>query len=281
MTRRIMLCRKNAQLGNRLMVYAHLLAACWERGWEPVNPTFEEYADGFTGTLPRPHGRSYPRVRLAWELGKIAGPLSFGRIVRARARNHRHMDLQQVVEAAEAGGARTLLLQGYHFRCPAWAANQAPRLREFFRPIDAHRLPAEAAVAALRARAPIVVGMHIRHGDYATHMDGRFFYSIERYLGFMVRMRELLAPSPVAFLVCSNVDIPKAQLDEFTWAPGPGAVVADLHALSLCGYVLGPPSSFSSWSAFAGGTRLLRIEDAERPFTLADFARQDAPETHH
>jgi hypothetical protein len=71
--RSLVLCQENAQLGNRLMVYAHLLAAAGERGWNLLNPTFEPYADLFVGTSSRPHGRSVFAVRCAWQTGKIRG----------------------------------------------------------------------------------------------------------------------------------------------------------------------------------------------------------------
>jgi hypothetical protein len=89
-------------------------------------------------------------VRCAWQAGKVLAPLSRGRIARARARNTRMVDLESVVLAAEAGRARWLLLQGFRIRCPQWVARQAPGLRAFFTPIDVHRQPAEALIAAQR-----------------------------------------------------------------------------------------------------------------------------------
>lgn len=276
--RRIVFCRENAQLGNRLIVYAHLLAAARERGWDLVNPTFEPYADLFVGTRSRPHGRAMLPVRLAWQAGKILAPLSGGILARARARGAVEVDLESSVPAAESRGARWLLIQGYRIRCPSWVAKQAAALRTFFTPIDAHRIPAEARVAELRARGDVVVGVHVRHGDYAEHLGGRYFYPIAEYAGFMRRVRDLLAPRNVAFLVCSQAAQPPEALHDLTWTPGPGAAAADLHALSCCDLILGPPSSFSAWAAFFGGKPLLRIEHRTQEFTLADFLPQPHPE---
>ncbi len=278
MTCTLVFCRENAQLGNRLVVYAHLLAATLEHGWELVNPTFEPYADLFVGTKSRPHGKSMWAVRIAWQAGKLVAPISCGRVMRARARGVIEVDLQAALLTAEAGHARWLLLQGYRIRCPQWATRQASALRAFFTPIESHRLAAEARLAEVRARGEVVVGIHVRQGDYATHLNGLYYYSIAQYAQFMRRMQTLLAPRSVVFLVCTHVPIPEATLAEFAWAPGPGSAAADLHALAGCDYILGPPSSFSSWAAFHGATSLMRVSDPTRLFSLADFVRQDFPE---
>lgn len=279
--RTLIFCRENAQLGNRLIVYAHLLAAARERGWKLVNPTFEPYADWFVGTQLRPHGRSMTAVRWAWQVGKLIAPFTCGRLARARARGTAEVNLQVTLPSAEAQNARWLLLQGFRIRCPEWTARHAVGLRDFFTPVDAHRLPAEARIAELRARAHVIVGVHVRQGDYAQHLGGRYFYTIDQYARFMTNMRALLVPRTVAFLVCTHVPLPTEPLSGLTWAAGPGSAAADLHALSCCDYLLGPPSSFSAWAAFHGDRPLLHIEDPQAAWSLADFQRPLAPDILH
>jgi hypothetical protein len=62
-----------------------------------------------------------------------------------------------------------------------------------------------------------------------------------------------------------------AQLPGLDVHPGPGHLVADLAALSGCDWLLGPPSSFSAWAAFAGNRPLLVVEDPAADFGLHDF----------
>lgn len=279
MHRTLVFCRENAQLGNRLMVYAHLLAAARERDWELINPTFEPYADLFVGTKSRPHGRSMLAVRSAWQVGKVLAPLSCGRLARARARRTIEVDLQATVLAAEARQARWLLLQGFRIHCPQWVAHQAAGLRQFFMPIETQRQPAETLITQQRQRADVVVGVHIRQGDYAAHLGGRYFYDTTQYAALMRRMQQMLAPRTVAFVLCTHVPLMNTPFADFTWVPGPGQVLADLHTLSLCDYILGPPSSFSAWAAFHGATRLLRVTSAAQEFTLDDFTYEAFPDT--
>jgi hypothetical protein len=295
MIRRIILTRTTGQLGNRLMVAAHAYAAALTIGADFWNPAFLEYSDWFQGPArcrarwqaDGPEQRipawqrtlAYGAVRAAWEGGKVARRIPGTGLGTARARNHAHLDLREVVERAQASGVRTLLLQGYHFRHAPWAQAQADVLRRFFAPQPESSAAAQQVLDRLRSQADVVVGLHIRHGDYRHHLGGRFFYEVPVYLHFAHRLRELLAPRRVAFLVCSNAPHAADDFAGLTWSAGPGGVVSDLAALAGCDYVLGPPSSFSSWAAFLGRTRLLRLQDPAMELRLEDFAVQEAPET--
>ncbi len=279
MQRTLVFCRENAQLGNRLIVYAHLLAATRVCGWRMVNPTFEPYADLFTGTCSRPHGRCLMGVRAAWQVGKLLAPLSGGLLARARARGAVEIDLTAVMRDVEQRGARWLLIQGYRIRCPEWVAQEAEAVRRFFMPIDQYRLPAESLVADLRQRGEIVIGVHIRHGDYAQHLGGRYFYSFAQYAGLMRQVQNLFASRRCVFLICTHVPFPAEVFSEFVWAQGPGTPAADLHALSRCDHILGPPSSFSAWAAFHGASQLCHVTHPEQTLTVAGFLPQPAPDS--
>jgi hypothetical protein len=285
----MLLSKKTGQLGNRLTVFAHCIAAARARGYRLRNPAFCEYAPHFVGPrafvgaadgMPADGARepamwrrnvAYALARVAYKGAKVAKVVSFGRLAVARARNEVPLDLKEVVDTAEARGCRWLVLQGYHFRHHGWFDEHAPFVRAFLAPAQPWRSEGEAAVAALRHESQVVVGVHIRHGDYRQHLGGRFFWEVSTYVGFMRRVRELLAPRRVGFLVCSNAVHARDDFAGFAWAPGPGHLVSDLQALASCDLVLGPPSSFSSWAAWYGGARLLRVEDPQAAFALDDF----------
>lgn len=291
----MVLSKKTGQLGNRLTVYAHCLAAARERGFRLWNPSFVEYAPFFVGPrarvgacdqvppedapAPRPWQRTiaYGAARALYKSAKVLRYVSLGRLAVARARNEVPLDLRVVVDGALARGCRLLVLQGYHFRHHGWYAPHAAFIRSFLTPAQPWRDEGLAAVAQLRTRARVVVGVHIRHGDYRQHLGGRFFYEVPTYVRFMERMRELLGGEP-AFLVCSNARHAPDDFTGFTWAPGPGHLASDLQALAACDYILGPPSSFSSWAAHFGERPLLRIEDPAAAFTLAEFRPLATPD---
>lgn len=294
MLRRIVLSRTTGQLGNRLIVGAHVLAAAYEYGIDCLNPTLLQYSEWFAGTKKRlmnwtsvpsaertipswQRSAAYTITRGLWQAGKILCPLSFGRISSVRAPARDPQDLQVVLSQAQFRGVATLLLQGYYFRHYPWAERHANRIRAFFSPLDEYRRAGEAAIAALRRDREVIVGVHLRHGDYRTFLDGRYFWDVSIYRSFMERIQGLLSPKRVGFLLCSNEKHAANSFSGMECKLGPGSVPGDLHALSCCDYVMGPPSSFSAWAAFMSGTRLFHLMRPDHDFKIEDFTKQKTP----
>ncbi len=286
--RYLVIANKTGQLGNRLTVYAHLIGAARERGWTLLNPSFCEYAEHFLGTCGRllicgeaqSNARAIPLLerqaayrlnRIAYKCARALQHLPASRVGWARASNMPVYELTALMDRADERGWRLLFTQNYVFRQHRWCARHAAYIRRVFTPLPLHQEASRAALAAARAGGPVLVGVHIRHGDYQQHLGGRFFFQLAAYAGMMRRMCALLAPRAVAFLVCSNGAATPDQFPGLNVHLGPGHLVADLQALSGCDWLLGPPSSFSAWAAFAGNRPLLVVEDPAAAFTLADF----------
>lgn len=151
-----------------------------------------------------------------------------------------------------------------------------PELKRIFRPKDDIMEKAEALIADMRESADMVVGVHIRRGDYATWHDGRFFYSLEDYHRMMLSVKELYKNNKVSFFISSNEDFP---LDIFTgcecrrFGQEPSGAVLDLYTLSLCQRIMGPFSSFSRWASFIGEVPLCFLERKDQPFTEESFSK--------
>ncbi|MBA3938196.1 MAG: hypothetical protein H0X38_12090 [Planctomycetes bacterium] len=294
--RYLIIANKTGQLGNRLVVYAHMLGAARERGWTVLNPSFGEYADHFTGTRGRlatqdaeplvnpprlgevEREHFYRLNRAGYKLARTLHHLPIGGIGWARAREVLHYDLEELLDRADARGWRWLFTQNYHFRQHAWCARHAGHIRRVFTPVEPHRSAGEAAVARARTRGDVVIGVHIRHGDYRQHLGGRFFYELPVYAGLMRQLAAALAPRRAVFLVCSNATNGPEDFAGLAIAPGPGHMVADLHALSRCDHIFGPPSSFSAWAAFHGQVPYRMIEDPAQPISPRDFLIPASPD---
>lgn len=288
--RYLVIANKTGQLGNRLTVYAHLIGAARECGWTLLNPSFCEYADDFVGTRGRlltcgeeqANARTVARDlrqvayrinRIAYKCARVLQHLPGSPIGWARASNMPVYDLTALMERAEKRRWRYLFTQNYVFRQHRWCARHADYIRRVFTPIAVHAGASASALALARGLGAVLVGVHIRHGDYQQHLGGRFFIPFAAYAAMMQRMCALLAPRRVAFLVCSNAVIPPDAFAGLAVVNGPGHPVSDITALAGCDYLLGPPSSFSAWAAFTGMRPLLVVEDAAMPFSLADFVR--------
>jgi len=150
-----------------------------------------------------------------------------------------------------------------------------PQLQLIFRPKDTIISKAEAIIAQLRKDCDMIVGVHIRRGDYATWNDGRFFYSLRDYHQFMLRIQNTYKNKRIGFFISSNEEF---SIDMFEGCQcarfnqeSSGAVL-DLYTLSICDRIIGPFSSYSRWASFIGEVPLCFIETKEQTFNEDDFS---------
>jgi hypothetical protein len=281
----IVVARPTGGLGNRLFQAAHLIAFGREHGVRVLNPAFGREADCFPTFRGRalcayPPGRRWPggsRLRplalLAARAAMKAAPRLPERLAAAvRLVGEQPCDLRDPRFVELARRTRFLFVAGWLFRDPASVAGHAAAVREAFTPAEPYRAAAARTVAAAREGGDVLVGAHIRRGDFATFMGGRFFFDGDEYARVLVRVRELLSPRRVRFLVCSNEPLDHAAFADLDVSPGPGGAIEDMYALAQCDYLVGPPSTFSGWASFYGRVPAYLIEDPTREFTLADFA---------
>jgi hypothetical protein len=151
-----------------------------------------------------------------------------------------------------------------------------PELKKIFRPKKEIMDKADMMISSLKEHSDIVVGVHIRRGDYATWNDGRFFYELEDYHQFMLRIKDLYKNKKVSFFISSNEDF---SLDLFTdcdcsrFGKEPSGAILDLYTLSLCDRLIGPFSSYSRWASFIGEVPLCFLESRDQEFTENHFSK--------
>lgn len=167
--------------------------------------------------------------------------------------------------------------KGWHTRTDARYLMQAlPELKRLFRPKDEIMDKAEIILNEMRYNSDLVVGVHIRRGDYATWNNGRFFYELEEYHQFMLRIKDLYKNLRVSFFISSNEDF---SLDIFTdcecrrFEKEPSSAILDLYTLSLCDRIIGPFSSYSRWASFIGEVPLCFLESKEQAFSEDSFSK--------
>ena len=288
--------RRCGRLANRLILFANFIALAEEQGHRVINFTFHTYSELFDATranlscaypVPkRKHwldtipgvGAAIRKTRIFYHLTRYASVLNerfpiFGSAaVTVRELKGHPMTFLDGPELQEKiRPARIVFVYGWRLRAPALVRKHGDKIRAYFRPVEQYGHPGREAVDRLRRNADIVIGVHLRQGDYRRWRDGRHFYPAARYAAWM---RDLAAQFParrVAFLVCS--DEPR-QADEFpglTVGLGAGSPVGDLYALARCDYILGPPSTFSQWASFYGEKPLLHLGDSNDPVRLEKF----------
>ena len=123
----------------------------------------------------------------------------------------------------------------------------------------------------------VTIGVHIRRGDYKEFNNGKWYYSDAEYAKIMLAVQEKMKKK-ATFYVCSNE---KIDLNYYKnrglniVRPGKTAI-DDLGILSLCDYIMGPPSTYSFWASLLGRNKRLIIDGCEKIYTLEDFETVDA-----
>jgi len=122
----------------------------------------------------------------------------------------------------------------------------------------------------------IIVGIHIRRGDYKEWLDGIYYFSDQEYYHTMKNIEEQLSQNAkkVKFFISSNESINLDNfegLDCFIIPQSSGS--KDLYALSKSNYIVGPPSSFSQWASFYGKVPVGYMMSANCELKLSDFSR--------
>lgn len=128
-----------------------------------------------------------------------------------------------------------------------------PEIRRIFRPSECIVQEVESLFRNMRKGADIIIGVHIRRGDYRLFMDGKYYYSFAQYTSLCKNIVSFFKGEKIVFFIASNDKIDAevmSGIDYFTIQNT--SVVKDLYGLSVCDYIIGPPSSFSRWASFYG-----------------------------
>ena len=285
----IVLAKNFGQLGNRLLLSAHLLAAAREYGVSFRNPSFVEYAqyfpsisndlwcrfpaqdtptDAASDDLPAWQRKAlYQAVRLSTSVLSFLGMTQFPcRVIRVRG--EQICDLQDESFALAAKGPRPILASGWKFRSNTLLEKHADAIRAHFRIQPKHRQNVDTLIGEMRSAADTVVGIHIRHGDYATWEGGKYFYSIDQYRDVMQQVADRLGNQQVTFLVCGNGNLSLDQFRGLNVRFGTGHLIEDMYALAETDLLIGPPSTFTQWASFYGQVPLQVLVTADQEIEL-------------
>jgi hypothetical protein len=266
------------RLANRLMLFAHLAASAVERGYSVWNPGFGPYAsyfpafaeDVFCRVPPRRSilpARSATRAAAYRAARGLAAAVDrtpiAGRgveVVRLRGREAIDLGSPAFVEAARR---RLVFVEGWVLRDHKAFEARGDELRELFRPAESHLSSAARAVSLARSGGDVVVGVHVRRGDYQVWEEGRYFWTLDRYAALMRAVSALFLGEEVSFLVCSDEQVSVADFSGLNVTLGPGTEIGDLYAFAGCDLLFGPPSTYTSWASFYGRVPLWMVSDPE------------------
>ncbi|MFB6341479.1 alpha-1,2-fucosyltransferase [Saccharicrinis sp. FJH62] len=124
----------------------------------------------------------------------------------------------------------------------------------------------------IRSQFDNIIGIHVRRGDYKDFNDGKYYYSVEEYEGIINKVNLQFKDTKNIFFIASNEKI------EFNDVTGKKCfniensnMAQDIIGLSLCDYILGPPSTYSAWASLYHHVPLYFIEEIISPIKKSNF----------
>ncbi len=281
----LIISAKSGQLGNRLLLFAHFIAFAIENELTVLNPAFDDYADFFQATA-RDFLCRYPAPAFSIPSNKILRKYyyNFNRylvetgkfnVIDIKRDKPFNWSNSNIVEQLKSG--TTYFFQGWLFR-DGWFVEETANLRKhseairaYFQPLEKYQYNVKKLISSIRNKTDILIGIHIRHGDYRQHQDGRYFYEIEEYVKVMESAQALFPNKKVTFLICSNEKQQQHNFQHLSYVFGNNHIIEDLYSLAECDYIIGPPSSFTMWASFYGERPLYMIRDVDKALDIQDF----------
>lgn len=152
--------------------------------------------------------------------------------------------------------------------------NQSDAIRDIFTFNTKITTPVNEIFSSIN-KENVVVGVHIRRGDYRTWLGGIYYYADEEYIKTMNHLYRQFKETGknVKFLLCSNEAIDFNNFDDLNCFIIPDSTgEKDLYALSKCDYIIGPPSSYSQWASFLGKVPVNYIMPERKELLLSEFS---------
>jgi len=184
------------------------------------------------------------------------------------------MDENPFLLAKGMTAAHVICFQGWNMRAYQSLQKHGDKVRDYFAPTALYQSRVKKYVQQNRAGCDVLVGVVIRHGDYRTWKDGRYFYSIETYAALMKQVETVFSGKKTKFLICSDEEqdtqIFTSAKIEFCFRSG--HMIENLYSLAECDYIVSPPSTYGMWASFYGKTPLYTINDPCQIITAAGFS---------
>lgn len=279
----LIISRGYGRLGNRLSQFAHFIAFAKEYNLRIINPYFCKYAkyfeatkDNFLCSFPK---SKIGRHRFLEELlrliirgieGGLCGEKINNRVISAFRFKNDCPDIEQIKMRMKK--IFFLFVSGGYFRDYKNVKKHSEDIKNYFTPVKIHRDNVNNLMRIIRKKTDVVVGVHLRRTDYKFWEGSKYYYQHSEYLEFMSKIKFLLSPKKVGFLLCSDE---KLDLDFFKQIDyifnGSGHFIEDLYCFSGCDFLIGPPSTYTIWASFYGNVPLLMVRSTNEEIQLDKF----------
>ncbi|MEL6252031.1 MAG: alpha-1,2-fucosyltransferase [Bacteroidota bacterium] len=285
----IIISNKTGQLANRLFAFSHVIANSIEHDIAVLNLNFDEYKPYFEATRQNDFGTYKIRTQyfkndfldyvfnllittLVMFLGPILGKGLGYEMMLIKEDSGNEVDLNSPT-ILKKSQKKYVFLRGWGFWDQNNLSKHGDEIRELFQLVSPYKDNVERLIRDCKEEVDVLIGLHIRAGDYRHWQGGKYFYETEHYVA---KARELDAEMSkegkrVGFVICSNEAQDLSLFEGLQVFSSTDHFIEDLYTLSNCDYILGPPSTYSLWASFHGKTPYLHMETADQEVKIENF----------
>lgn len=174
-------------------------------------------------------------------------------------------------------GKITIFMDWISFAKPELNQIHYQRIKEFFDFTDEFKKSCKTKLPEKKDDSEILVGVHLRRGDYRHWRNGAYYFEVEE---FIQQMRFLYRENrKIHFIIFSNeiIDPSIFEREPYKVSFMKGNAYEDLCCMSLCEYIIGPPSTFSSWAGYIGNKKLVWMKEKNHCYSFREF--QEVPDS--
>jgi len=260
------------RLANQLWNYASIYAYCLEKNYRCYNYVFYRYHDYFDIPHVSVFEEVLSRVLNITKNYKLVRILNFvtykfislfykkniikddGRDFNLPPSFNPNFFQRSIIDFVDTKN-KDFYFTGWLFRNPEGLKKNHGKISLYFRPKEKYYTQVISLKKELQQKYKLIVGVHVRQGDYKTWQGGKFFFScheVALILRDFVEQQKYYKLAEIVFVICSDGHVEETFFSGLNIANGPGSEITDLYMLAHADLIIGSNSTYGTWAAYYG-----------------------------
>jgi hypothetical protein len=276
--------KPNGNHSNRLLQNLHFEVFCLEHQIEYHNPTLNDIAHNYIepcNTKTTPYlkflqidilGKLFRHSRIVKKIFSVVwiiSKLSCLKLIRFDKRSESTDPESLLLKAFEKNNV--VYVGGWRFDFTKLTEKHRIEMarRYSLKPIMYANNEFVKKVTKLKSEGYSLIGVHIRRGDYKKWKGGIYYYDDNVYKKHMDNISLQLANKGIEkqlFVLFSNDVVNFKQSENIIISYENWYI--DHHVMSICDYLIGPPSTFTLWASYVGKGKLFYLHDCNENIIL-------------
>lgn len=280
--------RPFGDLGNRLFLFANLIAFAMEHDAIVLNPAFSPWRNAFAGTRPGvlasyppapwPHFPGELIERFIQKMAYTGESIVSNSGVKSKWASIR-LSGNECCYLASPGFVQwvkrkyVVFASGWLFLSSEYMKNHCQDINGYFGRVNGKSSASPHLLQPLRSSCDLVVGVLIRHGDYRHFMGGKYFFPTSSYIRWIRQTKDLFPGQKVGFFITGNDDVSPEGIDDIPHVFRSHSDTETRFLLSECDYIISTVSSFAGWAAYLGQASVFILSSENEVIKKEGFRR--------